>query len=106
MELEGALGAFAAVPNDHARDRLGRAQVNLPPGLVLLLSMESWTSIFHPITATGGIITWLEGHVVGGSQTFFIGQPVGFNQLPPGRRVGGRGVGGQGAKRERESQRE
>jgi hypothetical protein len=45
--------------------------------------MESGSAILHAIAAAGGIIRWQKGHVVGGYQTLFIGQPVGFDQLPP-----------------------
>ena len=89
QQAGGAVGAVAAVPDDHPRDRLGFAQIDLPPRLVLLLRMESWSAILHSIATAGRIITWQERHLIGGSQALFIIQPVSLDQPPPGRRAGG-----------------
>ena len=105
QETGGAVGAVAAVPDDHPRDRLGFAQVHLPPRLVLLIRMESWSAILNPIATSGRIIAWQEMRLIGGNQALFIVQPVSLDRLPPGRGARGGAVGGKGAKSQAHRQR-
>src|ERR1022692_3156738 len=65
LEPGSALGAFGAVPDDHPGERLGSAQINLPPGLSLLLRVESRTTVLHAIAAAGGILIEPKRQLIG-----------------------------------------